>query len=236
MADESSSVSSSAGNEGPKYPPARLHQPVSLMMSNNKAAISSIPEEMYNLFQLAEVSLAAASSNGTSRPGIDRWRSLKHVNMDKPLDLSRSETSTASVNGGQQAPRILTPSPSPTPSESHMMTLNLGLRKTNNAGNNEDSSSSLLLLSDESDPEEDSSSCCSPDDSTSCRSIQVGKASSSTGSNSDNNSHSGDGHECPDCGKRYSTSSNLARHRQTHRSPADQKVIINKIVNLRFEF
>jgi predicted RNA-binding Zn-ribbon protein involved in translation (DUF1610 family) len=24
-------------------------------------------------------------------------------------------------------------------------------------------------------------------------------------------------HECPDCGKAYSTSSNLARHRQTHR-------------------
>ncbi|KAJ8924743.1 hypothetical protein NQ315_000896 [Exocentrus adspersus] len=30
-------------------------------------------------------------------------------------------------------------------------------------------------------------------------------------------------HECSECGKRYSTSSNLARHRQTHRSPADKK-------------
>ena len=28
---------------------------------------------------------------------------------------------------------------------------------------------------------------------------------------------------CPDCGKRYSTSSNLARHRQTHRSISDKK-------------
>jgi len=28
---------------------------------------------------------------------------------------------------------------------------------------------------------------------------------------------------CPDCGKRYSTSSNLARHRQTHRSVTDKK-------------
>lgn len=32
-----------------------------------------------------------------------------------------------------------------------------------------------------------------------------------------------DNHICPDCGKRYSTSSNLARHRQTHRSVTDKK-------------
>lgn len=34
---------------------------------------------------------------------------------------------------------------------------------------------------------------------------------------------SDDIHICPDCGKRYSTSSNLARHRQTHRSVTDKK-------------
>ena len=32
-----------------------------------------------------------------------------------------------------------------------------------------------------------------------------------------------DNHICIDCGKRYSTSSNLARHRQTHRSFSDKK-------------
>ncbi|CAI9737240.1 finger SNAI2-like [Octopus vulgaris] len=32
-----------------------------------------------------------------------------------------------------------------------------------------------------------------------------------------------DTHICIDCGKRYSTSSNLARHRQTHRSVSDKK-------------
>ncbi|RWS26662.1 Transcriptional repressor scratch 1-like protein [Leptotrombidium deliense] len=32
-----------------------------------------------------------------------------------------------------------------------------------------------------------------------------------------------DNHICGDCGKRYSTSSNLARHRQTHRSVNDKK-------------
>lgn len=34
---------------------------------------------------------------------------------------------------------------------------------------------------------------------------------------------SDDIHICIDCGKRYSTSSNLARHRQTHRSSSDKK-------------
>ncbi|RWS06341.1 Transcriptional repressor scratch 1-like protein [Dinothrombium tinctorium] len=37
------------------------------------------------------------------------------------------------------------------------------------------------------------------------------------------NSNVCDSHMCPDCGKRYSTSSNLARHRQTHRSVTDKK-------------
>ena len=34
---------------------------------------------------------------------------------------------------------------------------------------------------------------------------------------SDSGGGFGGQHECPDCGKAYSTSSNLARHRQTHR-------------------
>lgn len=37
------------------------------------------------------------------------------------------------------------------------------------------------------------------------------------------NCGSDDVHTCPECGKKYSTSSNLARHRQTHRSLLDKK-------------
>ncbi|XP_055605948.1 zinc finger protein 568 [Uranotaenia lowii] len=47
-----------------------------------------------------------------------------------------------------------------------------------------------------------------------------GSGSSSSG---DEIGSSDDVHSCPECGKKYSTSSNLARHRQTHRSLQDKK-------------
>ncbi|XP_046390228.1 zinc finger protein 180-like isoform X2 [Ischnura elegans] len=48
-------------------------------------------------------------------------------------------------------------------------------------------------------------------------------ASSQRSSSPRQRSSGGECHGCPECGKRYSTSSNLARHRQTHRSLADKK-------------
>lgn len=193
----------------------------------------AIPEEMYNLFQLAEVSLAA-SGGSEFRSVLERWRHQHHglaralkspvvkmldLSADKPLDLSRDPTTTSTTT----EVRILTPSPSPTPSESHL-TINLGLRKNTQQPVGRTSSEA------EDDDEEDlddeemdaTDSCWSPD--ASCQSVSVAvKGSASSIASADSHS-SPDGHECPDCGKRYSTSSNLARHRQTHRSPADQKV------------
>lgn len=202
----------------------------------------AIPEEMYNLFQLAEVSLAASGGN-EFRSVLERWRhqhqglaralkspAVKILDMstlpdvlDKPLDLSR-DPSSSTTNNDQV--RILTPSPSPTPSESHLTT-NIGMRKK------AESAAGPTGSEDEEDEEEDASdSCWSPDDVASCKSVPVKGSASSTGSADINP----DGHECPDCGKRYSTSSNLARHRQTHRSPADQKVKFNlKIIIKKFE-
>ncbi|CAG2105495.1 unnamed protein product [Medioppia subpectinata] len=52
-----------------------------------------------------------------------------------------------------------------------------------------------------------------------CRVAEALKQSQSP----EQSSLSSDIHICPDCGKRYSTSSNLARHRQTHRSVTDKK-------------
>ena len=235
-----------------------------------------IPEEMYNLLQLAEVSLAASATGASSV--LDRWhqRQQQHyrrhhhqlelvravlaaplvtTSMDKPLDLSIDPSSSASGNSGGAQVRILTPSPSPTPSSTteeshHHLTMSLGLRKNGRGPRQStpqrqrtDSAAVDLMTDDEVG--EDSSTCWSPsadeadasvedaivvmhksskNSSINSKASSPTSSSSSSSTGSDNNSHSGDGHECPDCGKRYSTSSNLARHRQTHRSPADQKV------------
>ncbi|XP_058461574.1 zinc finger protein 782 [Malaya genurostris] len=52
---------------------------------------------------------------------------------------------------------------------------------------------------------------------------ELGEVSGRSGSSGDEIGSSDDIHSCPECGKKYSTSSNLARHRQTHRSLQDKK-------------
>lgn len=174
---------------------------------------STIPEEMYNLLQLAEVSLAASGTTEV-RSVLERLRSLKTpaakaldmsvketaAALDKPLDLSRDPSGEV---------RILTPSPSPTPSETVLV---LSPKK------------GAQSASEESGEDEDS--CWTPSTSPCCKTSKASKTSGATN----------DGHECPDCGKRYSTSSNLARHRQTHRSPADQKVSDSRCAIKRINF
>ncbi|KAH8302650.1 hypothetical protein KR044_009255 [Drosophila immigrans] len=72
---------------------------------------------------------------------------------------------------------------------------------------------------------------CTISDTNSCASSQSSSQSHSSNeeqspaqnSSSSSSSSSDDEHSCPECGKKYSTSSNLARHRQTHRSIMDKK-------------
>uniref|UniRef100_A0A182Q0B0 Escargot/snail protein homolog n=1 Tax=Anopheles farauti TaxID=69004 RepID=A0A182Q0B0_9DIPT len=52
---------------------------------------------------------------------------------------------------------------------------------------------------------------------------EQGEQAMRSGEETTNSARSDDVHVCPECNKRYSTSSNLARHRQTHRSLEDQK-------------
>ncbi|KZC08433.1 PREDICTED: zinc finger protein 425-like [Dufourea novaeangliae] len=53
--------------------------------------------------------------------------------------------------------------------------------------------------------------------------IPQSRRTTSTSTETSSKSEDTEDHECPDCGKKYSTSSNLARHRQTHRSLGDKK-------------
>ena len=135
--------------------------------------------------------------------------------LDKPPDLSRDLASTTTKV------LMMTSSPSPTPSEARLTLINIELRK------NSPQSSAGSEDEEEEDEEIDATdSCWPPVDVAFCKSVSLVKMASS----------SPDVHECSDCGKRYSTSSNLARHRQTHRSPADQKVfhiLTNPILRLQ---
>lgn len=53
--------------------------------------------------------------------------------------------------------------------------------------------------------------------------VPQSRRTTSTSTEASSKSEDNEDHECPDCGKKYSTSSNLARHRQTHRSLGDKK-------------
>ncbi|CAH0546748.1 unnamed protein product [Brassicogethes aeneus] len=56
-----------------------------------------------------------------------------------------------------------------------------------------------------------------------CQTVPIPHSTTGDVSSYPSSTSDGNDHECGECGKRYSTSSNLARHRQTHRSPADKK-------------
>ncbi|XP_060657564.1 zinc finger protein ZFP2 [Drosophila nasuta] len=72
----------------------------------------------------------------------------------------------------------------------------------------------------------DTNSCASSQSSAQSHSSSEEQSPAQNSSSSSSSSSSillDDEHTCPECGKKYSTSSNLARHRQTHRSIMDKK-------------
>ncbi|XP_058066225.1 zinc finger protein 574 [Anopheles bellator] len=71
-------------------------------------------------------------------------------------------------------------------------------------------------------PTEELASCPTPGDGGSDSGLGDHLSPKSSGDETVSGS-SDDVHVCPECNKRYSTSSNLARHRQTHRSLEDKK-------------
>lgn len=197
----------------------------------------NVPEELYNLTQLADVTLAAGKLNTTN---IEPVQELK--NDDKVFDYSLKNDETIVT---QPIPTALPPQMEPINNKIHSVIKanppnHLTPDKQTHFSSSEDDSTynyshkifdkrksrKMSYQSDDSEyemrrfngdrfsmfpkggPEIDDSLMSSETESHDC--MEISKMGDLTSSGEDV-------HVCPECGKKYSTSSNLARHRQTHR-------------------
>ncbi|XP_034483252.1 transcriptional repressor scratch 2 [Drosophila innubila] len=144
-----------------------------------------IPEELYNLTQLADVTLAAG-------PLIT---AAINETYTKPMSVNNSICYASSDDDSTYN------------SYSHKVFDRSKLRRCTIS----DTNSCASLTSNSSSQ-------------SSVKSLSSSEEQSPVlASNSSSSSLLDDEHTCPECGKKYSTSSNLARHRQTHRSIMDKK-------------
>lgn len=184
---------------------------------------SECPEELYNLTKLAEVSLAAAAGTLIHHSNVI-YQPMSPKVAQYPTEKSRSlaSRSTAQVMENQdqvldertrlfferiEAEKEILESRS---EENTTLGIRLSPRHSSCSLQEEPSFSKVPIVSSVGvDPSPVSLS------STMSQGRRTIAAEPKAEENED--------HECPDCGKKYSTSSNLARHRQTHRSLGDKK-------------
>lgn len=199
------------------------------------------PEELYNLSQLADVTLAAGKLSTTNAQTIREY--INH--SDAKFEHSpKSEPGDDKQAWCEQNVMKMELKPYRTPS----VKLNFEQRQSSFSSSEDDStynyshkifdkrkSRKLCYQSDDSEFMREqkrdtlhsiiSSNVTETEDSM----ISNSETESSNndyptqGKHSDSNCGTDDVHVCPECGKKYSTSSNLARHRQTHRSLLDKK-------------
>ncbi len=220
----------------------------------------NVPEELYNLTQLADVTLAAGKLNTTNIEQVEQ----ELINDEKVFDYSRKyHVANESImaqpiddfqpifttalkphiepfnNKIHSVIKVNQPNRSETTKQN--ISGNLIMDKQTNFSSSEDDSTynyshkifdkrksrKLSYQSDDSEydvrrfskdrfslfveknvPEIDDSLMSSETESHDCMELSKSSDLASSGE---------DVHVCPECGKKYSTSSNLARHRQTHR-------------------
>ncbi|XP_012538716.1 zinc finger protein 668 [Monomorium pharaonis] len=189
---------------------------------------SECPEELYNLTKLAEVSLAAAAGTLIHHNNVIYQRPASPRIAQYPGEASRtslgSRPSAVQVMGNQdqvlgertrlfferiETEREILETRS---EENAALEIRLSPRRDPSSSSQEESchlSSKAPVV-----PGVGVDSMSLP----STASIQGRRTAVVEARPEDNEDH-----ECPDCGKKYSTSSNLARHRQTHRSLGDKK-------------
>lgn len=219
----------------------------------------TVPEELYNLTQLADVTLAAGKLSTTNIEQVHEFMhdekvfdySRKYSISDEPLTTQNQAIDYQPIFTAALKPQIepfndkihsvIRGNP-PTELTNQRTASNLVTDKMTNFSSSEDDSSTynyshkifdkrksrkLSYQSDDSEydarrfnhdrfslfveksvPEVDDSLMSSETESHDR--LEISKIGDSASSGEDV-------HVCPECGKHYSTSSNLARHRQTHR-------------------
>ncbi|XP_011862245.1 PREDICTED: zinc finger protein 672 [Vollenhovia emeryi] len=183
---------------------------------------SECPEELYNLTKLAEVSLAAAAGTLIHHSNVVYHRPASPRIAQYPAEASRTPGSrpTVQVMGNQdqvlgertrffferiETEREILETRS---GESAALEIRLSPRHPSCTSQEESCHSKVPVV-----PGIDVDPVSVP----STASVQGRRTAAGEPKPEDED------HECPDCGKKYSTSSNLARHRQTHRSLGDKK-------------
>ncbi|XP_036337376.1 zinc finger protein 33A [Rhagoletis pomonella] len=235
---------------------------------------TAIPEELYNLTQLAEVTLAAGRLSTTNiteiKDYIKRHKELEYLTDESPApatapDVLMTEqqsfvpishkaplnndfstemwhnnqinSSSTALYGTRDYQNIQTEH------HNHNSTTAVAVARTTFYSSSDDDSNYYShkvfdrkklrrsTISDHSRYDEHSCSslpsCSSEDQFTGISShssnSEMSKLSNGTEGSANGGNLLEDEHVCPECGKKYSTSSNLARHRQTHRSIMDKK-------------
>ncbi|KAL6263181.1 hypothetical protein P5V15_005982 [Pogonomyrmex californicus] len=184
---------------------------------------SECPEELYNLTKLAEVSLAAAAGTLIHHGNVIYQRPASPKIAQYPAEASRTfgSRSTIQVTENQGESQVLG-------ERTRLFFERIETEREILKTRPEENATSGIRLSPRH-PSSQEESCRSkvtvvpdvgvdPASVPSTTSIQGRRTTAAELKSEDNEDH-----ECPDCGKKYSTSSNLARHRQTHRSLGDKK-------------
>lgn len=217
---------------------------------------TSIPEELYNLTQLADVTLAAGKLSTTNIHMIKNYmQQTENVNIkndnnfgsnEKILSLNDSGYMSDFENVSKQQRSIFNHQQQSNESVSLYLTPKKTFSDQRQSSFSSSEDDSVFNYSHKIfDKRKSRKLCYQSDDSEACvsfttlasqKSITETEDSlpsmSETDSQNDilptkkileNGNNGDDIHICPECGKKYSTSSNLARHRQTHRSLMDKK-------------
>lgn len=174
----------------------------------------AIPEELYNLTQLAEVTLAAGRLSTTNITEITDYINKGRCSTETNAFVMKDGSTQSKEKQFYQ----------------HHQEKQLHQQGTNFFSSSDDDSNYYShKIFDRKKSRRSTISEQSRFDELSCSSLHssgdehysgLGHSSSKL---SENSLSGDDDHVCPECGKKYSTSSNLARHRQTHRSILDKK-------------